>query len=216
MSGNTFGTDDLEKTFEQGISTVKKTAGSVVKQTAQQAQATKKTFIDQLYGVKDDAAKESGSGNNSQNVVNQQLAKPDIPSDLTQFPGLTSPQDIARYHQIQNQLKGQQGGSGDPSQKAKAQSTHNQNYFRKDIGTLEDQIDRESQKKIQIEKEKLQAEKQQEIERQQADKAADQEFTAPQGKAKEGASRNRMGKKTNSIVVTRAERKAEMFRGASG
>lgn len=200
-----------ESSFEQGISVVKPVK-AVSDAARQQAKAVTQDIVAQLYGVKSDGAQDSAasdstkqtstsSSGTSSSVIQQQIS--------SQNPGIQTPEEIARYQALQNQLRGQ----GKSDEEIKAQSTHNQNYFRATIGNVEDQMQKEAQKREKNEEERK---KQIDEEVQQKKQAiAEQNQELPQAT---GKGRNRMGTKakTGGIALERSQKKAETNRGASG
>jgi hypothetical protein len=200
-----------ESSFEQGISVVKPVK-AVSDAARQQAKAVTQDIVAQLYGVKSDGAQDSAvsdstkqtstsSSSASSSVIQQQIS--------SQNPGIQSPEEIARYQALQNQLRGQ----GKSDEEIKAQSTHNQNYFRTTIGNVDDQMQKEAQKREKNEEERK---KQIDEEAQQKKQAiAEQNQELPQAT---GKGRNRMGGKVKrkDVALNKAKTTTEINRGASG
>lgn len=195
-----------ESSFEQGISVVKPVK-AVSDAARQQSKNVTSDIVAQLYGVSDSS---SGNGivDNTQASKQAQSSSASVAQQSSKFPGIQTPEEMARYQALQSQLRGQ----GKSDEEVKAQSTHSQNYFRPTIGTVEDAIHMEKRNREQKEQERRKQYQQEEQEQQQTLKENNEELPQATGKG-----RNRMGKKAKtSIALKMSTQKTETFRGASG
>jgi hypothetical protein len=210
MANNPFNQSE-DSSFEQGLSIKKpvKAVGSVV---SNQAAQTTREFVAQLYGVKDDKQGDLKS-DQSQNSPKASSSSPANQQQVSSnYPGIQTPEEQARYQALQKQLR----GDGKSDEEIKAQSAHNQNYFRPTIGSVEDEVLREARKREQRE-----AERNKKAEEEEMQKKQDQADKAQAPAVATGKSRNRMGqppgkKPKTDMGLEMAKNKAEMFRGTSG
>lgn len=210
MANNPFDQGE-NSSFEQGLS-IKKPVKAVSSAVSNQAAQTTREFVAQLYGVKDDKQGDSKS-DQSQNSSKASSPSPTMQQQVSSnYPGIQTPEEMAKYQSLQKQLGGEGKSDGD----VKAQSAHNQNYFRPTIGSVEDEVAREARKREQME-----AERKKKFEEEEMQKKQDQAEKAQAPAVATGKSRNRMGqppgkKPKTDMGLEMAKNKAEMFRGTSG
>jgi len=195
-----------ETSFEQG-NPVNKTVKAVSDQTTKQVKNLTNDIVSQLYGTSDKSANSLPTDKNQQASTQ---VKPPVQqgSANTQFPGIQSPQEMIQYHNLQQQLKGE----GKSDKEVKQTLTHTQNYFRPNIGTLEDTVARERRKHAQLAEEIKKQNMEEEQKKQQMETDKNNEIIRPVAKG-----RNRMGgsKKAN-MGLKMSQMKTETFRGSSG
>ncbi|HEX8932343.1 MAG TPA: hypothetical protein VF810_04260 [Patescibacteria group bacterium] len=197
---------DLDEGFEmpaisKPTQAVKQVTGTVVKQTAKQAQQAAQSFVNQLYGATDTQA--AGDQKTDTAAPLAGIQKPPTSSQVQQSASgsplsTAAPEEQAKIEKTRREL----------------QQTHTGSYVVPTlgkIGDLEADIRKEEEKRKQEEQKKKQEEAEEEQQKLQEKQQREQEFIMPSGKMAGG--RNRM---KQPISVTRAKTKAEINRGASG
>jgi hypothetical protein len=198
-----------ESSFEQGLP-VNKTIKNVSDQAQKQAKVLTNDIVASLYGISD---KSSGDGQSDNKMQATNQASSPVSQQLSNgFPGIQTPDEMARYQQLQQQLRGE----GKSDDEVKSKMTHSQNYFRPTIGNVEDEIEKEKRKREQREAERnknLEDEAQQKI---QAEQSQSESLPPVTGKG-----RNKMGmppqkKGKTDMGLKMGQMKTETFRGSSG
>jgi hypothetical protein len=198
-----------ESSFEQGLP-VNKIIKNVNDQTQKQAKVLTKDIVASLYGISDKSSGDGRSDNKMQGV-NQasSSASSSVPNG---FPGIQTPDEMARYQQLQQQLRGE--GKGDEDVKVKM--THSQNYFRPTIGNVEDEIEKEKRKREQRHAERNKNSEEEAQQKMQAEASQSESLMPVTGKG-----RNKMGmppqkKGKTDMGLKMGQMKTETFRGSSG
>lgn len=201
-----------ETSFETGVS-VQKPVKVATAQTQQQAKAFKDDFLTQLYGPSDKSAadvKNADPNAVKQAQQSQQLQAASQKPKQHILGGNSDASDHAKYAMMQKQLeKGDKKGADDTMH-------HMQYYYDTNIGTLEEQVRKARQQRMQEQQERAKAEQEEEEKKRQELEERNQEIAQPTGKG-----RNRMGmppqkKQKTPMAVQMGKNKAEMFRGTSG
>jgi hypothetical protein len=198
MAFNPFNSAD-GSSLEQGnplTSSVKKAANAVSSQTVQQAQATKQSFVDQLYGNTTPTTEETDQTGESGAQQPTQAQKTPL-AQAMQGGNSKTPAEQTQIDEARKKLH-------------VLQEMHNKKYFGETFG--EEAQAKRRQREEQEEQMKLQDEQEERerIAQEKENQNNTMQSISPPGK---GRGRNRM---SAPIAVTQAKTKTEINRGASG